>query len=112
MGLASRSATASTSSRAPRAPAPTSMATLDPWLRTSAACSRAPASGTDRAPRKVGAVAGVRAGPTVGQGSASAAATCRSLGKVRWETVRWARQVRTARSTRAGIWAGTWTMTS
>jgi hypothetical protein len=82
------------------------MATLDPWLRTSAARSRLPGSGTERAPRKVAAVAGGRAGPTVGQGSASAAATWRSLGKLRWLTVRWARQVRMARSTRDGIETG------
>jgi hypothetical protein len=106
MGLASASAAARTCSRAPRAPTPTSMATLEPWLRTSAARSRLPGSGTERAPRKVGAVAGVRAGPTDGQGSASAATTCRSLGKVRWLTVRRARQVRMARSTREGIEAG------
>ena len=82
------------------------MATLAPWLRTSAARSRLSGSGTERAPRNVGAVAGVRAGPTDGQGVASAAATWRSLGKVRWLTVRRARQVRMARSTRAGIEAG------
>ena len=83
------------------------MATLVPWLRTPAARSRLAGSGTDRAPMKVGAVAGARAGPTDGHGSASAGATWRSLGKVRWLTVRRARLVRMARSTRDGIDAGT-----
>jgi hypothetical protein len=107
IGLARASAAARTSSRAPSAPTPTSMATLVPWLRTPAARSRLVASGTERAPRKVGAVAGVRAGPTVGHGSASAGATWRSLGKLRWLTVPRARLVRMARSTRDGIEAGT-----
>ncbi len=62
IGLASRSATASSSSRAPWAPTPTSTARRDPWLRAAAARRRSAGGGTPGEGRNTGAVAGTVAG--------------------------------------------------
>jgi hypothetical protein len=64
IGLASASAVSSTSWRAPRAPVPTSMATLPPRLRTSAARRRSPSRGTAGGGLNAGAVTGRRPGAT------------------------------------------------
>jgi hypothetical protein len=61
IGLASRSATASSSLRAPKAPTPTSTVLRAPWLSVAAARSRSASGGTPGDGRNTGAVVGVLA---------------------------------------------------
>ncbi len=64
IGAPSVSATASNCSRACRAPAPARIATFSPAFSTSASRCRSSSLGRPGAASRIGAVAGVRAGPT------------------------------------------------
>jgi hypothetical protein len=92
-----RSATAMTSSVAPAAPAPTSIATFRPALSTAAARSRSSSVGTTRGSVKPVPECTV---PCLCGGSFTAGSSWRSLGRMMQVTVRCASAFRMARSTR------------
>ncbi len=106
IGAPSASATAITSSRACRAPIPTSIATLDPALSTSAARASSASDGGSCGRLSVGMLAGAPPGPTCRYGSSDSGATWMSLGKVRCATVRFDSALRIARSTTPGSCCG------
>ena len=99
----SRSAASITSYSAPSAPAPTSIATRFPELRTSAARRRSP---------RVGITSGllnpvpVKVVPCFRSGDGTASISWISLGRMMQVTVRSARAIRIARSIRWRIWTG------
>ena len=88
IGAPSVSATASSCSRACRAPAPARIATFSPAFSTSASRCRSSSRGRPGAASRIGDVAGGRAGPTSAQGFSPAGATWMSFGTVRWATPR------------------------